>query len=283
LVHHPAVDASEAISREGHPEDVMKSSTSGLLSLLNTTRRYPIAPILQDDARRLFKILLDAMKPDEINKPNTTHSTMLTEAIAYYVPMDILHDLVQRGADVNYSDSVLKFTPLMLASTPEQVVFLLENGAKIDAVNTFGNTALTLAVKANRLSVVQTLLERGANTDLQNNNGETAMILASRLRVNRVPMVRLFLEKGAEYNLTNKSGRSAWNYAEEQKDGLDDLLSEYQTRNKAKNAVRNHSGFPTNVSKIVGNYLGGRRRRSKTRRGRSKTRRSKTCHRRRRH
>jgi ankyrin repeat protein len=293
------VDASEAIIARSKPTGYSPPCILTLLSLLNQNHRNRVPSSIRDDAHRLIHILLEAMNPKDIDKHPQNNDTMLTIAIRNKVSMDILHALVERGADVNRKGPrPYGFTPLMHANTPEQITFLLDNGANIDAVNNAGDTALMIAVRDGRLSLARLLLDRGASIDLQNNKGETALIIASTFEeyddeddevedVNRISLARLLLERGAEYNLTNKSGRSAWNYAEEQKDGLDNLLSEYQTRNQARNAVRNHSGFPTNVSKIVGNYLGGRRRRSKTRRGRSKTRRghrrSKTCHRRRRH
>jgi hypothetical protein len=172
------------------------------------------------------------IKPEDINKENRYNRTMLMEAIRLKAPMEILHALVQRGADVNHKESMYGYTPLMLASTPEHITFLLENGAKIDEIdNRWGNTALIHAVKEGRIAAVQTLLDYKAKIDLQNNKGETALILASKLDINRVPMVRLLLERGAEYNLRDKEGYTVWDYVDEQTEKRDWVIKHFGDSN----------------------------------------------------
>ena len=57
----------------------------------------------------------------------------------------------------------------------------LKAGAPIDAVSSFVETPLHLAVRNNRLACVQLLVEAGANTAAEyGKNGDTALSLAQK-------------------------------------------------------------------------------------------------------
>ena len=86
----------------------------------------------------------------------------------------IAKKLLQSGADVNaITDTGV--TALMLAGTAKMTSFLLEHHARVDAVNSYGNTALHLAVGDGNYDRTRTLLDAGANVSLRDDMGRTAL------------------------------------------------------------------------------------------------------------
>lgn len=76
-----------------------------------------------------------------------------------------------------------------------KVTLLLEIGAKIDAVDHGGETALYMAAQCGNLEVVELLLKQGANINFQSLNGTTP--IDGAVRFVRTPVVKLLLENGA--------------------------------------------------------------------------------------
>lgn len=95
---------------------------------------------------------------------------------------DVARTLVGRGADVNKTG----WTPLHYAATfagkgaPEQVQWLLDNHAYIDAESPNGTTPLMMAAQYGSEDVVRLLLEEGADPSLRNSLGLTAIDFALR-------------------------------------------------------------------------------------------------------
>ena len=120
-------------------------------------------------------------------------------AIFYSLPR-IMRKLVLDGADVNSKDIYGK-TPLIVVINfsihehVEDVQFLLDHGAEVNARDDSGFTALMYASGRARVQTVQALLDNGADLEAQNGNGETALILASSVR--HTEMVHLLLDRGA--------------------------------------------------------------------------------------
>jgi Raf kinase inhibitor-like YbhB/YbcL family protein len=79
------------------------------------------------------------------------------------------------------------------------------NGAEGDVV------PLLSAAGDNCVEVVQMLLDRGAKVDAKDRNGRTALIRASQ--AGHLEMVRLLLQHGADINIRDESGRTAWTFA----------------------------------------------------------------------
>jgi len=95
---------------------------------------------------------------------------------------DLVIKLVQDGLDVN-QPNLEGQTPLMLAAQAEQNVvavvnLLLTQGAKVNEVDRYGNTALIYAAQTGDLDAVKALVAHGADASIKNKSGATALNFA---------------------------------------------------------------------------------------------------------
>ena len=134
------------------------------------------------------KLLLDH-KADVrvVNKKNQTALHIASAALHAKIVAAIL---ASGSQDVNQKDADGR-TPLLLAANNESFVpdevmeSLLSKGARIDAVDGQGNTALILSAKQGNMAGVEYLLKKGAAVDQKNASGETALMLAKRIHENK--------------------------------------------------------------------------------------------------
>jgi len=92
-----------------------------------------------------------------------------------------VQSLLSKGVDVNETDEGSEQTPLMRAAQVGDVAIteiLLTHGAKVNAQDDFGKTALLFAVEKGATSVVALLLERGAQPAIKDAKGRSALSLA---------------------------------------------------------------------------------------------------------
>ena len=145
-----------------------------------------------DDAVKLFKA-----KPSLVNARDFNGQTALVAAI------DVRDDqwagyLLQQGADPNLPGTGRE-TPLMAAARrglPQVVDWLIQLGAKVDAENNRGETALIVAVQnvqEGQIPIVQALLDAGADPDKADSaQGYSARDYARQK--NRVPKLLQIIE-----------------------------------------------------------------------------------------
>lgn len=108
-------------------------------------------------------------------------------------------------------------TPLMLAAYfgSEKAIFkLVDRGAKIQAVDPEGNTALHWAATDKNVSCCKMLLVRGAKINAQNKCGVTPLMFAARSCSSHtlaadVEAVKLLLRWGADEKIKNNYGETA--------------------------------------------------------------------------
>lgn len=150
----------------------MKNLTSVLklaLLLVCVSCASPVAihQYIHDGRYEEAKALIPTTK-ENINFQDYTSTTPLQYAVITD-RLDIVKDLVEHGADVNYlhedPKSSIPMTPLMLAAEAgklENVKYLIEKGAKLETENPIGLTAVSFAGLNGHTNVAHYLLDKGA-------------------------------------------------------------------------------------------------------------------------
>ncbi len=144
-----------------------------------------------DDAVKLFKD-----KPSLVNARDFEGMTALIAAIDKR-DREWAGYLLQQGADPNLPARNGE-TPLMAASRvgmSDAVDWLLGLGAKVDAENKMGETALIIAVQRRQIPIVKALIDAGANPDKADSaQGYSARDYAKR--DNRTPELLKIIQSG---------------------------------------------------------------------------------------
>jgi ankyrin repeat protein len=94
---------------------------------------------------------------------------------------------------------------------------LLKGGARVDAVDPEGYSALMRAAEKGDVEIADILLRRNASTRGQNRQGQTALMIASGRGYAEI--VRLLLDKKADPNSRDFTGRTALAYARQNNRG----------------------------------------------------------------
>ena len=103
------------------------------------------------------------------------------------------------------------------------VKFFLEYGANPDAVDTYGKSALGIAVTNKALTIVKVLLENGANPDMQMYNKP---LLITAIQSESLLMVKALLDAGANPYM-NYFGISALDYTKSHTKAMENLIKQY--------------------------------------------------------
>lgn len=117
------------------------------------------------------------------DKTSTTQSASLLPFNAEWTVSDVKR-LIDRGANVNARDESTHWTVLMeavkYARDPRIIQALIEAGAEVDGYDWENSeTPLMIAVRSNKdIAIVRTLLDAGANVDERSSLGTTPLTLA---------------------------------------------------------------------------------------------------------
>lgn len=98
-------------------------------------------------------------------------SEILRHAVLANIDIDFIKWLINNGSDPNYPFKQFQYEyPLITSFRNVDVMkLLIESGAKIDASNITGETALFYAIKFNNLEAVRLLINNGANVNAKTN------------------------------------------------------------------------------------------------------------------
>lgn len=139
------------------------------------------------------------------------------------VDVPIVRLLLKHGADANVGNS--NWTPLMTAAwamgssrrSKKDVLtilkLLLAKGAKVNARDGAGQTALSLAAAVGDVAMLKVLLRAGAYIHTRDKRGNGALMGAIQ-HVNS-DTIKFLLEQGINANARNKEGKTVLAYAEE--------------------------------------------------------------------
>ncbi len=130
--------------------------------------------------------------------------------------------LIREGADPDaefgigaYTEST-PLTEAALEGKYDIINLLLQNGARVDKQDLFGNTALIYAARHDYMELIELLLRHGASIDLQNNVGNTALMDSVLFGAEKYAPLFL-LAHGANKNLKNNEGETAYDIAVERR------------------------------------------------------------------
>lgn len=118
------------------------------------------------------------------------------------------------GTNANSTDQS-KQPLLVLAARnnmPQAVEILLEQQAKIDLQDSFGNSALLWAADQNNVEILEKLIRAGANVNLQNRQGVTPLMRAAEK--GSVASVEKLLKSGADASINDYTGRDALSWGQ---------------------------------------------------------------------
>eukprot|EP00092_Neocalanus_flemingeri_P024493 GFUD01026561.1.p1 GENE.GFUD01026561.1~~GFUD01026561.1.p1 ORF type:complete len:899 (-),score=198.15 GFUD01026561.1:15-2711(-) len=129
--------------------------------------------------------------------------------------LEMVHELIVAGADVNCRLRKIGVTPLFVAAERghhDVVKLLLEHNATPHARNWNGVTALGVSAMANRINIVQELLIAGAEVNSRDNDGNSiimnCLISEETSSPSTSPQVMLeLLKAGSDPDLKNKKGK----------------------------------------------------------------------------
>ena len=120
-----------------------------------------------------------------------------------FVGLD-LQDINQPGA---FDDTLLHISAF--AGQTEDLVTLLECGAKINLRGDLGNTALHFSVLGRQAACMCILIEKGADVSIQNEFGETAIDIAKILGYSELDELFLLIQKSRSGTVDADAKRQA--------------------------------------------------------------------------
>jgi predicted transcriptional regulator len=126
---------------------------------------------------------------------------------------------------------------------------LIKKGAKVNAKDRFGRTALLYAIDNDQLDLVNTLLENKADPNHKDNAGQTPLMYACNTGVTKsLEIVKALLSKGADVNITAGSGKTV----------LDKLNSSYKSRNHNTivDLIEKEGGLRKQAKRVAATTLG---------------------------
>jgi len=121
--------------------------------------------------------------------------------------------LLERGVPVDIIVDNNENTLLIISSinkSLEVVIFLLENGANIEAKDVEGDTSLGCASFIGYSDVVSTLLKHGANIESTSISGDSPLIRAA-IHCN-TDVIKILIEYGADTEVKNNGGKTFMDY-----------------------------------------------------------------------
>jgi uncharacterized protein len=123
----------------------------------------------------------------------------------------LVQELLDRGAPVNYRQPQSEDTPLLLlAGNTEQTDnarILIQRGADVNARNWMGQTALFHAATGTNTGMIELLVAHGADPNIRDGEGRTALTTASSLC--QYWNIKALLTHGADPLIRNNRGRTA--------------------------------------------------------------------------
>lgn len=165
-------------------------------------RTTPLILAIRNKNENISKYLLNAKA--EVNSSDNSSALM---GAVYWSNFNMVKELIDRGADINYKSEFNYNTPLITSLRlggrieTDIVELLINRGADVNHVNDQEDSALALAIYKKKLGIVKLLLDKKANVNCINKDKDSALTLAAR--VGDLNIVKLLLDKKADVNYIN--------------------------------------------------------------------------------
>lgn len=194
---------SEAISEETISKIIEKGGNINYINPKDGENALMCA-CKRDNSNIAKKIVNKGGNVNSVSKSGTTPLACASGGKSCSTELIIF--LIENGAKIN-SDLKYGRTPLIEAVSSnciEKVKYLIENGASINQKSEgFGGVSpLTEALWETNFEIVKYLVENGADVNIQRNNGDTALLVAVWNEKN-LNSVNLLIQKGADVNKLN--------------------------------------------------------------------------------
>ncbi|XP_034383070.1 kinase D-interacting substrate of 220 kDa B isoform X4 [Cyclopterus lumpus] len=196
-IHHHVLGSSVEVGPVTADMDTTTSIKMTTLAIQN------LFSYVEEENLAALKVHLDRFKEVDGRSDNGQTPLMLA---AEQGSLEILQELVRRGANVNLDD-VDCWSALVSAAKEghvEVVKELLENSAYIEHRDMGGWTALTWAAYKGRVEVTELLLEHGANPNTTGQYSVYPIIWAAGR--GHADIVKVLLHEGAKVNCSDKYG-----------------------------------------------------------------------------
>ncbi|KAM3909992.1 M-phase phosphoprotein 8 [Leptodactylus fuscus] len=163
---------------------------------------------------------------DEIIPKDPISNIALKEAVKngdYLTVKCALNSKEQYNLDQEDASGMTLVMMAAAAGQDDILRLLVKKGAKLNARQRNGTTALIHATEKNHLTTVALLLEAGAFVNLQQVTGETALMKACKK--GNIDTVRLLIEHGADCNILTKHQSNALQFAKQSDNIVFELLN----------------------------------------------------------
>ncbi|XP_050394413.1 M-phase phosphoprotein 8 [Patella vulgata] len=239
------VDSSQTLDKNAHFSNIRlkneftqpleKLLSGSLLNLLPDTKG-------QDEGCDIgFEIDLDEVDLDDMDRqmsfsPSSNPAELTDDELKQAV-LDGDYDLVKRAFssmtsyDLEQPDESgnTLLMQAVLNSYDDICELLVYHGAKLNAQNKSGCTALMLACEKCDICTLALLIEIGANMNIQQPTGETGLIKA--VKRGHKQICQCLLENGANFALTTNNGYSALTYAKTMRHfDVEDIMIDHISR-----------------------------------------------------
>ncbi len=118
-----------------------------------------------------------------------------------------IRTLISLGANVDSTDLIIGWSPLILASVNGQVEVgevLISHGAQVNKKTKDGSTPFSMAVGYGHIKMATMLIAHGANVDNETTHGRTPLLMA--VLSSSAAMVELLLDNKASIEMSEKDG-----------------------------------------------------------------------------
>ncbi len=165
-----------------------------------------VESVAVDRSDEVAAMLARGMDPNTVD-PNGEPMLVVAARAGFEPTVDAL---LRAGAKVDAKNG-FGDTAIMVASLGGHLVLVRKLHARGAEINPSGWTPLAYAAAGGKTDVVRYLLEVGANLNALSPNGTTALMMA--VRGGHAETVDLLLAKGADVNIRNETGASALAWA----------------------------------------------------------------------